>query len=150
MSHIHMVTGPKPHAHPVWLYWGIFFTLVILTGLTVFLAGYDFGKLSVVVTLLIAGTKSMFVLGFFMHLAYDSKFFAVVISSSLIFLSLLILFCVLDVDSRAEVDPQTANFLPRDEKVFKYAKENPESLPLRPKLQEPDPKALIYAKPGEH
>lgn len=150
MSYTHLVIGPKPHAHSVWLYWGVFFALVILTILTVFLAGFDFGKFSVLITLLIASSKSLMVMAFFMHLAFDNKFLGVVAATSFIFLSLLILFCVLDMDSRRDVDETTRNFLPRDEKVFKYEKDNPEALPLRPRLKEADPSKLIFIKPHEH
>jgi cytochrome c oxidase subunit 4 len=45
--------------------------LLILTGITVSLAGMDFGRLSVVVVLIIAAVKSALVLNFFMHLKYE-------------------------------------------------------------------------------
>lgn len=45
--------------------------LLILTGITVSLAGMDFGRLSIVVVLIIAAVKSALVLNFFMHLKYE-------------------------------------------------------------------------------
>jgi cytochrome c oxidase subunit 4 len=45
--------------------------LLILTGVTVSLAGMDLGRLSVVVALIIAAVKSALVLNFFMHLKYE-------------------------------------------------------------------------------
>ena len=42
--------------------------LVILTGMTVSLAGMGLGRLAILSVLLIAGTKSALVLTFFMHL----------------------------------------------------------------------------------
>jgi len=45
--------------------------LLILTGITVSLAGMEFGRLSVVVALIIAAVKSALVLNFFMHLKYE-------------------------------------------------------------------------------
>jgi cytochrome c oxidase subunit 4 len=45
--------------------------LLILTGITVSLAGMDLGRLSVAVVLIIAGLKSALVLNFFMHLKYE-------------------------------------------------------------------------------
>lgn len=150
MSHTSMVRGPKPHTHSVWLYWGVFFALVFLTGATVLLARYDFGKLNLVVTLLIAGSKSLLVMGVFMHLAFDSKFLSVIVGTSFLFLALFILFPMLDMGSRADIDVQRANYLPRDEKVYKHARETPDALPLRPGLQEPQKDHLIFIKPGEH
>jgi cytochrome c oxidase subunit 4 len=150
VSHTEMVRGPKPHTHSVWLYWGVFFALVFLTGATVLLARFDFGKLNLVVTLLIAGTKSLLVFGIFMHLAFDNKFFSVIVGTSFLFLALFILFPMLDMDSRADIDAQRANYLPRDERVYKHALEKPDELPLRPGLQEPQKDKLIFIKPGEH
>jgi cytochrome c oxidase subunit 4 len=49
----------------------VWVVLFILTGVTVSLAGMDFGRLSVVVALIIAGVKSALVLNFFMHLKYE-------------------------------------------------------------------------------
>jgi caa(3)-type oxidase subunit IV len=150
MSNVVMVKGPKPHAHTVWLYWGVFFVLIFFTAVTVWLAGHDFGKLNLVVTLLIAGTKAFLVMAFFMHLAFDSKFFAVVAGTSLLFLALFILFPILDLDSRADLDAQQINFLPRNERVYKHALDMPGALPLRPGLQDADKEKLIFIKPGEH
>jgi cytochrome c oxidase subunit 4 len=45
--------------------------LLILTGITVSLAGMDLGRLSIVVVLIIAAVKSALVLNFFMHLKYE-------------------------------------------------------------------------------
>lgn len=150
MSNVVMVKGPKPHPHSVWLYWGVFFALVVFTAITVTLARYDFGKLNLVVTLLIAGTKAALVMGFFMHLAYDNKFFAVVISTSLVFLALFILFPMADLDTRADLDYEQTNFLPRDEQVYKRQIETPDALPLRPGMQEANKDRLIFIGPGEH
>ncbi len=150
MSHINMVRGPKPHTHSVWLYWAVFFALVCLTGATVFLAGYDFGKLNLIVTLMIAGTKALLVFGIFMHLAFDSKFFAVIVGTSFLFLALFIGFPILDMDSRGDIDAQRNNYLPRDERVYKHTLEKPEELPLRPGLQDPQKDKLIFIKAGEH
>lgn len=150
MSNVIMVKGPKPHAHSVWLYWAVFFALIFFTAVTVWLAGHDFGKLNLIVTLLIAGTKASLVIAFFMHLAFDSKFFGVVVGTSLIFLALFILFPIIDFDSRKDLDDKQINFLPRDERVYKHAVDMPDALPLRPGLQDADKDKLIFIKPGEH
>jgi caa(3)-type oxidase subunit IV len=117
---------------------------------TVFVAQYDFGELNVVIALLIAGTKAALVMGVFMHLAYDSKFFAVVISTAFAFLALFVLFPMADLDSRADLDREQKNFLPRDERIYKEHLEHPDALPLRPGLQQADPKKLIFGGPGKH
>jgi cytochrome c oxidase subunit 4 len=45
--------------------------LVLLTGITVSVAGMNLGRLSILVALLIAAFKSGLVLSYFMHLKYE-------------------------------------------------------------------------------
>jgi cytochrome c oxidase subunit 4 len=150
MSFYHMVRGPKPHPHSVWLYWGVFFTLVFFTAITVGLSHYDFGKLNIIVTLGIASTKAILVMAIFMHLAFDNKFYAVIAATSLVFLSLFIGFPIMDMNTRADLDAIQENFLPRDEAVYKHHIKDPKDLPLRPGLQEAVRDKLIFVGPGEH
>ena len=49
-------------------YWRIWIGLIILTGITVSLAGRDLGRWTILAALVIAGTKSGLVLTYFMHL----------------------------------------------------------------------------------
>jgi len=46
--------------------------LVILTGVTVSMAGMNLGLLSIVIVLAIAATKSGLLLSYFMHLKYET------------------------------------------------------------------------------
>ncbi len=46
--------------------------LVILTGITVSMAGMDLGLLSIIIVLAIAAIKSGLVLSYFMHLKYET------------------------------------------------------------------------------
>jgi len=46
--------------------------LVILTGITVSMAGMNLGRLSIVIVLAIAAFKSGLVLSYFMHLKYET------------------------------------------------------------------------------
>jgi cytochrome c oxidase subunit 4 len=150
----HMVQGPQPHAHHVGLYWTVFGMLVVLTLLTVYLAEFDFGTMSVMVTLLIAGTKASLVLAVFMHLYFDNKFFALIVGVSLVFISLFILFPIIDMGSRDLVDPIRGDFVLRNEKVFDYESKNPGALPMRPvrtngsqDLEAPKKEDLVFEGP---
>ena len=49
--------------------------LLMLTGMTVSVAGMDLGQLGVLVALTIAGVKSCLVFLYFMHLRYERGFF---------------------------------------------------------------------------
>src|SRR3989338_2066448 len=148
MSHIHRVQGSLPHVLPVWVYWAVFGALLCLTALTVGVAEFDFGTMSTAVALLVACTKSSLVLAIFMHLWFDNKFFAVVLGATMVFLSLFILFCMMDEGSRGLVDAERTNFLPRNETVLKYETDHPGALPLRPGLKEPVRDDLIFDGPG--
>lgn len=52
----------------VWVWVG----LLILTGMTVFMAGMNLGRLSILIVLAIAAIKSGLVLSYFMHLKYET------------------------------------------------------------------------------
>jgi|SRR5579871_2520128 len=150
MSNTAMVKGPKVHPHSVWLYWGVFLALILLTVLTVAITRHDFGKFNIVVAILIASLKAALVAGFFMHLVFDNKFLAVVLSTSLVLLALFIIFPIADFATRADLDSVETNFLPRDQRVYKYELDHPDALPLRPGLQEAQRDKLIFMGPGEH
>lgn len=146
----HMVQGDEPHLLPIWLYWLIFSILLFFTYVTVTLADYDFGSLSLFITLLIAGTKASLVLAVFMHLWYDNKFFAMIVGSCLVFLSLFILFPILDFGSRDWLDDKKTNFLPRNELVYERKLKDPKAMPLMPGLKEVPEDQLNHTAAGHH
>ncbi len=76
--------------------------LLILTGITVSLAGMDLGRLSVVAALIIAALKSTLVLNFFMHLKYEKGLllFRLMIPGILVLLVLFIGITFFDVAFR--------------------------------------------------
>jgi len=82
-------------------------TLLILTALTVFAAGIDFGSntINVVIALTIATVKATLVALFFMHLLYDKPVNAVVLVTSFLFLGLFLGLSYTDVSSRVKYDP---------------------------------------------
>jgi cytochrome c oxidase subunit 4 len=67
---------------------------MILTGLTVTVAGINFGQLTVTTALVIASVKSYLVLTIFMHLRSEQKAFRVFIVIALFFIivSFILLF----------------------------------------------------------
>ncbi len=82
------------HAHGYGLYVLVWLALVTLTGLTAAVAGINFGKLSIVVAIIIAVIKSYLVLTEFMHLKTEQKTFKAFIFVALFFIliSLTLLF----------------------------------------------------------
>lgn len=54
------------------IYFLVWLGLVVLTGITVSMAGMDLGLLSIMIVLFIAAFKATLVLSYFMHLKYET------------------------------------------------------------------------------
>jgi len=82
------------HTHSYGVYVLVWLALITLTGLTAVIAGINFGRLSVVVAIVIAVVKSYLVLTEFMHLKTESRTFKAFIFVALFFIlvSLTLLF----------------------------------------------------------
>jgi cytochrome c oxidase subunit 4 len=93
----HGVTVPMPHHHVNYL--AIFFTLVILTVVTVAVAFYRFENemVNVLLALLVASVKATFVAMFFMHLKFEGKLIYVIFIVPLILTVLLICALIPDI-----------------------------------------------------
>jgi len=89
MNHAQEHIAPESHLSPVGLYVGIWATLMVCTGLTVFAASIDLGIFNIVVALLIATIKGTLVVLFFMHLKYSSRLTMVTVIAALFWLFLM-------------------------------------------------------------
>ncbi len=58
----------------------IWLGLVVLTGLTVVIAGVDLRQIAIAVAILIASIKSVLVMNYFMHLKYEPPLFKLMVS----------------------------------------------------------------------
>jgi cytochrome c oxidase subunit 4 len=74
--------------------------LLVLTAVTVAASRVDLGALNIWVAILIAATKSSFVLLFFMHLRYESRLLKTTFLITIVMLALLIAFMFWDVSFR--------------------------------------------------
>jgi len=80
-----------PHeSAPYSLYLLTWLALVLLTATTVTVAGLNFGRLSILVALVIAGIKSSIVLTWFMHLRQESKLFHMILLVTIVVLVIAI------------------------------------------------------------
>ena len=89
-----------PHVLPLSTYFGVYFTLLILTAITVGVSYVDLGNANLLIAMAVATTKALCVALIFMHLLFDKKFNAIVFSSSLIFLAIFIGFTMADTSFR--------------------------------------------------
>jgi len=78
----------------------VWLSLLVLTGLTITVAGAHLGSFSVLTAVLIAGLKSFLVLFFFMHLKYEIGAFRIMVFVALITLVIFIGFTFFDVSYR--------------------------------------------------
>ena len=123
-SHGHGDHASFAHPAPVKLLLGVFFALVILTVLTLLLAG-NMGPFGFVVAMLLATLKASLVMLFFMHMFWDKGFNVLFFLSSTLFASLFIAVTLLDTGAYKE------------------------SIDVYPRAAEP-PKAVAPAEPAAH
>jgi len=75
-SHDHHSTEIDPHdlghIQPASVYVTVLAILLVLTVVTVWIAGFDFGAWNLVVAMLVASVKATLVAMFFMHLKYEN------------------------------------------------------------------------------
>ncbi len=96
------------HLLPFSVYFGVAVALLVLTGVTVYVASLEFGAYNLVVAMLIAALKAGLVALFFMHLKYDNKIYMVVFLSALAFLAVFVILTMFDTLGRGAIDPQRA------------------------------------------
>lgn len=88
----HLEHTEQNHGYGVYIL--VWMALMALTGVTVAVAGINFGGLTIATALVIASIKTYLVLTIFMHLRSESKTFRVFVGVALLFLiiSFILLF----------------------------------------------------------
>lgn len=84
------------HAVPLWILFAVWASLMILTGLTVFSAQFDLGRLDLIIAMFIATVKATLVCLFFMHLYWDRPIMGMMFLGCLGFVFLFITFVMID------------------------------------------------------
>ena len=89
----------EEHTHivPYSTFMYIWIALLILTGITVWVAQYDFGAMNIWIALGIATVKSTLVVMVFMHMKYETILFKLSLLSALLILAIFIGFNFFDV-----------------------------------------------------
>jgi len=88
------------HLVPLRVYFAVFTALMVLTAVTVFAAMHDLGPYNTVVALVIACTKAVLVILYFMHVRYSSKLTWAVVLGGFFWLILLLLMTLSDYITR--------------------------------------------------
>lgn len=80
----------KTHISSYFSHGIVLVTLLILTTITVVVAGLELGPLSVFVALIVASIKGTTVLTYFMHLKYDKPIFRIMVAGVFLLFALII------------------------------------------------------------
>lgn len=105
MSDTHDESEIHHHISPVSTYVTVFAALMVLTFLTVWVAGKDLGLLNTFVALSIAVVKGTVVVLWFMHLKYSAKITWVAAGAGFIWLAVMLSLTLSDILSRSWIGP---------------------------------------------
>jgi cytochrome c oxidase subunit 4 len=101
-------TSHYPHIIPLKVYLGIGTLLLLLTGVTVVTASFDFGHLlgiphlNIVIAMIIATFKASLVAMFFMHLYWDNKLYLAAFLIGILCLGIFIALTMFDTMRRGD------------------------------------------------
>jgi caa(3)-type oxidase subunit IV len=88
------------HVSSAAMFFNVLVALLILTVVTVAVSRVDFGSANMLIAMAIASVKAALVMGFFMHLKWDTAINKIVFFGSFLFLSLLFIFTLADQATR--------------------------------------------------
>ena len=88
------------HLVPRRVYYAVFATLMVLTGVTIWIAFQDLGMFNALAAMTIACTKATLVVAYFMHLRYGTHLVRVVLGAAILWLLILIALTLGDYASR--------------------------------------------------
>jgi cytochrome c oxidase subunit 4 len=89
------------HVLPLKVYYAVFATLMVLTGITVTVAYMDLGALNVVVAVVIACFKALIVVLYFMHVKYSTRLIKLTVIAGLYWMVILLGLTMSDYLTRA-------------------------------------------------
>ena len=86
----------KPHIVPYKTFLLVLAALLVFTFISIAVTSYNLGPLTVLTALLLATAKTILVLTYFMHLKWDVKMFAILITAVLLLIGVVIFITFLD------------------------------------------------------
>ncbi len=125
------------HISPVIVYVAVFAALLVLTGLTYAVSFANLGPGSLPVAMLVATMKASLVVAFFMHLAYEDRFYLFMFLTSLVLIALFFGFVLFDVNAAGALNDEQAVGVPRLEEGLKAS----ETAPVAGEVEAPAPDA---------
>ena len=99
-----MTSHAEPHTQhhvvPLTIYYAIFATLLVLTGVTVAVAYVDLGRFNAVVAIAIACFKALIVVLYFMHVKYSTRLVKLAVIAGLYWMVILLALTMSDYLTR--------------------------------------------------
>jgi cytochrome c oxidase subunit 4 len=136
------------HLMPIKTYMGVFGALMVLTVVTVLVSYADLGPAALPVAMAVALVKAGFVVGYFMHLKFDTRFHTFVFLSTILFVAIFFALTFFDLNTRATVNPNWDNkAFARDAALLE--RPAPEEIPIEPARLE-ELRAKAAAGGGAH
>jgi cytochrome c oxidase subunit 4 len=96
----HDAHGEHAHIVPLKIYYAVFGTLMVLTGVTVAAAYLDLGPFNVIVALAIACIRASIVVLYFMHVKYSSRLVKMAVVAGLYWMGILMALTLSDYLTR--------------------------------------------------
>ena len=90
----------KKLERPLSTYVAVWLVLLVLTAVTVTVAGLDLGQWSVFGAIFIALVKAALVLLFFMHIKYEDRVFKAMLSLAVVTLTVIMVLTFMDISYR--------------------------------------------------
>lgn len=95
-----MSAHTEQHIVPKRIYLAVFFTLIVMTWVTAYVATVDLGRWNIFVALAIAIFKASIVILFFMHVRYSTRLTKMIVGAGVFWLILLLFIVMADIWTR--------------------------------------------------
>jgi cytochrome c oxidase subunit 4 len=92
------------HVSPVWVFTAVFVTLLMLTIITYVVSFMGLGAASLPVAMTVAAIKATLVIGWFMHLKYEDRFYMFVFVTSFLFIGIFFTFTLGDMSTTDDLN----------------------------------------------
>ncbi|HLT34950.1 MAG TPA: cytochrome C oxidase subunit IV family protein [Enhygromyxa sp.] len=94
------------HVSPVWVFTTVFVSLLFLTVLTYLVSFASLGPASLPVAMTVAVIKASLVIGYFMHLKYEDRFYAFVFVVTFLFVGIFFTFTLFDMNTTDDLNEE--------------------------------------------
>lgn len=114
------------HVSPMVMYVGVFVALLFLTVLTYAVSFANLGPMSLLVAMAVATVKASLVIAFFMHLAFEDRFYLFIFLAAFVGIAIFFGFTLFDISAAKDLNDGTELGVPRIEADVAATETQPE------------------------